>query len=146
MPILDMALSTVWWLVCGGLIAAELLTGTFYLLMLSLGAAAAALAAHANMTPPWQLVIGAVVGAVAVTLWHLKNGRAQRHADTSRDANVHLDLGETVQVTEWNAQGLALVKHRGAQWTALVLPEQPQTIGAHRIVQMMGNRLVVEKI
>ena len=36
--------STVWWLVTGVLVAAELMTGTFYLLMLATGAAAAALA------------------------------------------------------------------------------------------------------
>ena len=37
--------STVWWLVTGVLVAAELMTGTFYLLMLAIGALAAALAA-----------------------------------------------------------------------------------------------------
>ena len=67
-----MALSTVWWLITGALIATELMTGTFYLLMLSLGAAAAALAAHGGIALTWQLVTGAVVGALAVTLWHLK--------------------------------------------------------------------------
>jgi membrane protein implicated in regulation of membrane protease activity len=141
-----MAFSTVWWLVTGGLIAVELLTGTFYLLMLSLGAAAAALAAHADMTLTWQLVIGAVVGAMAVTLWHFKNSRAQIHNEDSRDANIHLDLGEIVQVKEWDAEGLALVKHRGAQWTALLAPGQTPTKGAHRIVEMQGSRLVIEKI
>ncbi len=141
-----MAFSTVWWLVTGGLIAVELLTGTFYLLMLSLGAAAAALAAHADMTLTWQLVIGAVVGALAVTLWHFKNSRAQTHNEDSRDANIHLDLGEIVQVKEWDAEGLALVKHRGAQWTALLAPGQTPTTGAHRIVEIQGSRLVIEKI
>lgn len=141
-----MALSTVWWLVTGGLIAVELLTGTFYLLMLSLGAAAAALAAHSGMTLTGQMVVGAVVGALAGTLWHLKNGRPKNSAEASRDANIHLDLGETVQVTEWDAGGLALVKHRGAQWTALLAPGQTPTTGAHRIVQMQGNRLIIEKI
>ena len=41
-----MAESTLWWLLAGGIVAAELLTGTFYLLMLALGVAAAAIAAH----------------------------------------------------------------------------------------------------
>jgi membrane protein implicated in regulation of membrane protease activity len=141
-----MALSTVWWLITGALIAVELITGTFYLLMLSLGAAAAALAAHGGMALTWQLVIGAVVGALAVTLWHLKNGRPQPQSEGSRDPNMHLDLGETVQVTEWDAQGLAQVKHRGAQWTALLAAGQTPTTGAHRIVEMQGSRLVIEKI
>src|SRR5687767_15845431 len=32
------ASSTVWWVIAGGLVAVELATGTFYLLMLALGA------------------------------------------------------------------------------------------------------------
>ena len=38
--------STIWWLAAGIVVAAELLTGSFYLLMLALGLAAAAIAAH----------------------------------------------------------------------------------------------------
>ena len=43
-----MADSTVWWLLAGAAVAVELMTGTFYLLMLAIGLAAAALAAHAG--------------------------------------------------------------------------------------------------
>ena len=45
---MDFGLATGWWLLAGVLVAVELLTGTFYLLALALGAAAAALAAHAG--------------------------------------------------------------------------------------------------
>ena len=38
--------STLWWLMAGAAVVAELLTGTFYLLMLAIGLAAGALAAH----------------------------------------------------------------------------------------------------
>ena len=75
-----MDLSTVWWLVTGGLIALELITGTFYLLMLSVGAAASALAAHADLSLTWQIVVGAIVGGLSVTLWHMK----KKHAHISR--------------------------------------------------------------
>ena len=37
---MDWSASTGWWLAAGVLVAAELATGTFYLLMLALGAAA----------------------------------------------------------------------------------------------------------
>jgi len=142
----NMDLSTVWWLVTGSLIAIELLTGTFYLLMLSLGAAAAAVAAHGGLALTGQMVVGSAVGGLAVTAWHLKNARPHADTDAARNPDIHLDLGETVQVTEWDAQGMALVKHRGAQWTALLLPGHPQTTGAHRIVEMVGSRLMIEKI
>ena len=66
-----MAPSTLWWLLAGAAIALELLTGTFYLLMLALGMAGAAVAAHLGAGTVVQLLIAAGVGggAVAKTSW-----------------------------------------------------------------------------
>jgi membrane protein implicated in regulation of membrane protease activity len=69
------SLATVWWVVTGVLVAVELATGSFYLLMLALGAAAAAIAAHLGLGLNAQLVIGALLGAGAVAAWHLKRRR-----------------------------------------------------------------------
>ncbi len=38
------------------------------------------------------------------------------------DRNVNLDVGETVSIDQWNADGTASVKYRGAQWTAIHRP------------------------
>mgnify|MGYP002137430483 CR=1 FL=1 len=133
---------TLWWLIAGGLVVAELLSGTFYLLMLSLGAVAAALTAYAGASVTWQIVTAAAVGGAAAVLWHLKkplNNDAQ-------DSNVHLDIGETVSVEAWDAQGHTQVKHRGAQWTAVWTASQAPEPGLHRIVEITGSRLVLEKI
>ena len=64
---MDWQVSTLWWLVCGALVALELATGTFYLLMLALGAVAAAVSAHAALGLSAQLAAAALVrgGAVA---------------------------------------------------------------------------------
>ena len=134
--------STIWWLAAGAVVAAELLTGTFYLLMLAIGAVAAALAAHlgAGLTP--QLVSAAVVGGLAVVLWRQKSLRREAQVPTE----LHLDIGETVQVSSWDAQGTAQVKHRGANWTA-ICPSSPNPApGPHRIRAIEGSRLVLEKI
>ena len=52
-----MADATVWWLATGLVVLLELFTGTFYLLMLAVGLAAGALAAHVQLwlsgQPPW---------------------------------------------------------------------------------------------
>lgn len=141
-----MALSTIWWLIAGGLIAVELLTSTFYLLMLAIGAVAAALAAHGEAPLAWQMVVGAFVGGLCVTMWHLKKARSHQPLEASHNQDVHLDLGEVVQVLEWDTEGCAQVKHRGAQWTAQLAAGQSPTGGAHRITAMTGNRLIVEKI
>ena len=60
-----MADSSIWWLLTGVAVAAELMTGTFYLLMFALGLAAAAIAAHMGLGLASQLVIAAIVGGGA---------------------------------------------------------------------------------
>ena len=141
-----MAASTLWWLVTGLVVAAELLTGTFYLLMLALGLAAGALAAHAGASTPVQLVVAALAGGGAVAAWYLV--RRQRPGDPSARAqrSVNLDVGETVHVEAWSADGTATVKYRGASWTAIHRPGTAPEPGAHRVVELVGSRLLVEKI
>jgi membrane protein implicated in regulation of membrane protease activity len=136
---------TIWWLVAGALVALELTTGTFYLLMLALGAAAGAVVAHAGAGFTVQVVVAAAVGGLAVVVW---NAYRQRQTDLSaaRATVQHLDVGETVQVDAWDAQGLAQVKHRGANWTAVNTPPSKPSPGLHRIQAIQGNRLVLEKI
>ncbi len=123
--------------------AAELITGTFYLLMLALGVAAAALAAHAGAGMTTQLVTAAVVGLAAVLVWHRWR---QRSAEPTARAqrSVNLDIGEQVMVDTW-VQGSAEVKYRGAQWQAVCHSPSP-TPGLHRVVELQGNRLVLEPV
>jgi membrane protein implicated in regulation of membrane protease activity len=137
--------STLWWLLTGSLVALELFTGTFYLLMLSLGVAAGALAAHAGLSPTLQIVSAAVVGSVAVVAFYL--WKKQRRGDTSVRTlrSVNLDIGEIVQIEAWTAEGSASVRYRGAQWQVMLRPGQDPTPGTFRVVELMGNRLVVEK-
>ena len=66
-----MADSTLWWLLAGSAIALELFTGTFYLLMLALGAAAAALTAHLGFGGAAQMVAAAIVGGAG---WYFLSG------------------------------------------------------------------------
>ena len=64
-----MSESTIWWLLAGAAVGIELVTGTFYLLMLAIGLGAAALAAHLGLPLTWQLVTAAVVVGGAVVLF-----------------------------------------------------------------------------
>lgn len=142
-----MADTTLWWLAAGILVAAELVTGTFYLLMLALGLAAGALGAHLGLATTPQIIVAALVGGGAVLAWHLLRQRQDTglHAGANRDVN--LDVGETVQIEAWNGDGTASIRYRGAQWTAVAAPGQAAgTSGAHRIVEVRGSQLLVEKI
>ena len=136
--------ATMWWVLAGGLVAFELASGSFYLLMLGVGAGAAALAAMAGFGAITQLVAAAIVGgagALSLAQW-------RKHQPTTRQEakDQHLDLGATVEVDAWDAMGTAQVKHRGAGWTAVLAPGQTATPGVYRIQAMAGNRLVLEKI
>ncbi len=138
--------STLWWLLTGTAVAMELLTGTFYLLMLAIGLAAAALAASAGASMAIQLVTAAVVGGGAVAMWHLQRGKRPDEPPAAANRDINLDIGETVQVHEWNPDGTATIKYRGANWTAVALDGVVHGTGAHRVREVVGNRLVVEKI
>jgi membrane protein implicated in regulation of membrane protease activity len=135
---------TMWWVLTGVLVALELATGTFYLLMLGLGTAAAALAATAGLSLAFQLVAAALVGGLGALL--LGQWRKRQTTTPKEAQDQHLDLGATVQVEAWDARGTAQVKHRGSAWTAVLAPGQTPSPGVHRIQAMAGNRLVLEKI
>ena len=126
----------------GVLVAIELSTGTFYLLMLALGLAAAALAAHAGTGLSVQWLAAALVGGGAVGLWHRRR-QAQPPSDPQRNPDLNLDIGERVQVVGWSAQGTARVQHRGTQWDARLSAGASPASGWHRIVAIDGSQLVL---
>ena len=146
-----MEASTAWWVITGLLVVAELLTGTFYLLMLALGTAAGALTAHAGLGETPQLVATALVGGGLALAWHFK--RPQKLATGSADNPdplAAMDVGQIVHVTEWDVDGFARVNHRGSVWTSSLkhpLPAgQVPAAGSYRICEMRGNQLILEKV
>ncbi|MBI5717605.1 MAG: NfeD family protein [Burkholderiales bacterium] len=140
---MDLSSSTLWWLLAGALIAAELATGTFYLLMLALGCAAGALAAHTGLGSTAQIVVGALVGMAATALWHLKRARQPRSAPAESNRDVNLDIGQTVIVRAWGEDGSAQVSYRGASWSAAFDGVGTPAPGPHAIVAVRGSQLVL---
>ena len=140
--------STFWWIAAAGLVIAELLTGTVYLLAIASGAVAGALAAHAGASWTVQIGLAAAVSTVATLLWHFRK-QSERHSKTSpvqANPNVNQDIGAQVHVDTWNADGTAQILYRGAQWTVLAKHGAAHTSGLHRVIEVVGNRLVVEPI
>jgi membrane protein implicated in regulation of membrane protease activity len=126
---MDWNAATLWWVVAGVLVAAELASGTFYLLMLALGAAAAALAAHLHLPLTGQLVAAALMGGGAVALWHVRRQRGPASAPVER----------------WDAQGQARVHHRGADWAARYGGSGTPAPGTHVIRAIEGSELLLER-
>lgn len=116
------------WIVLGFiLIIAELLTGSFFLLVMGVGAFAGAAIAWGGGSFFLQ-----AFGACAVAL--LGTGivlylQPKRVATASDNL---LDRGQMVELESWvdSASGLARVKHRGASWEARVLSEARPAPGA----------------
>ena len=142
-----MSETTLWWLLAGAAVAVELVTGTFYLLMLGVGFAAGALAAVGGGGAAVQFIAAAVVGSGAVAGWHFMRRKADSRAiDPAMDPVQNLDLGEMVQVGAWAADHTALVRYRGTNWTAVPAGGVSQGPGPHRVREVTGTRLVLEKI
>ncbi|MEW6695049.1 hypothetical protein Tther_01287 [Tepidimonas thermarum] len=136
--------ATLWWVLAGLAVVAELASGTFFLLMLAVGAAAGAVAAHAGLALTGQLVAAAAVGGGAVALWARWRRHHPKAPPPQANPDVVLDVGQVLHITQWAADGTARVRYRGADWLAEAAPGQPHTDGAWRITAVVGNRLIVE--
>jgi membrane protein implicated in regulation of membrane protease activity len=134
-----MSAYVIWWIVAFALVAAELTTGTFYLLVYGIAAAAAGIAAWLGMGTIAQLVIAAVIG-IAGTLALKKWRRPEATESDLQD----LDIGQGVTVESWHG-GKGQVRYRGATWDAEaggtdVDPGKPLYIRAMRgSVLVVGN-------
>lgn len=141
-----MSNATFWWLLAGTMVALELFTGTFYLLMLAIGVAAAAVAAHSGLGLTGQLLVAASVGSAAVILWHLKKMQQAKNPSAVATSKVSLDVGELVHVEQWLTDGTARVSYRGAKWDAVHRPGAVPGPGQHRVAELIGNRLLLDKV
>jgi membrane protein implicated in regulation of membrane protease activity len=131
------------WLLAGLLlVVVELVTGTFYLLILGIAAGIGSLIAFLGQ-PFWMqalfAAIAAVVGGVLVYRYH-----SAANATSPKDSAN--DIGETVTIESWvsEPQRLARVRHRGTVWDAEVLGNDRIEPDARLyVVAMEGSRLKV---
>ena len=133
------------WLIVGFvLVIAELMTGTFYLLVIGLGAFVGAMVAWMGGNVLLQAFVGSAValgGAWFVHHWHAAN----RDKDTG--ISNFLDRGQPVVLEGWTNEpaGIARVRYRGASWEARVSePASRPVPGATLYIHgQEGNTLVV---
>ena len=132
-----MSAYVIWWIVAVVLVAAELITGTFYLVVYGIAAAAAGIAAWLGMGFIAQLVIAAAIG-LAGTLALKKWKRAEATAGDLQD----LDIGQRVAVENWQG-GKGQVRYRGAVWDAEAAGAEVDAARPLYIRAMRGSVLVV---
>ena len=134
-----MALYYLWWIAAAVLVGVEMMTGTFYLLVVALACVAGGLVAYSGFDASWQWGVAAVievVGTIAIMQWKRK------YASQPKLSN-NLDVGAQVSVLEWRDDNSARVAYRGTQWDAVL--DSPATPKRERmvIVDMRGAVLVL---
>jgi membrane protein implicated in regulation of membrane protease activity len=126
------------WIIAGfAMIIVELMTGTFYLLVLGVGAFAGAVAAWLGAPFLVQVLAAGVVsllGVVWVNHWHKKN------VPNAANANV-IDMGQAVIVERWvdPANGALRVRYRGVEWDARWTGGETEKISAGATVHITGQ-------
>ncbi|HTQ76566.1 MAG TPA: NfeD family protein [Burkholderiales bacterium] len=105
-----------WALLGLALVAVELLSGTFYLLMLGVAAFGAAAAAWLGYRFPVQALVAAGIAALGCYAVHLYRAR-----NRSRQM-APIDAGQPARFEAWvdAAARRARVSYRGASWEAVV--------------------------
>ena len=131
------------WLVAGFLLVIiELVSGTFYLLVLGVAAVAGGVVSYAGLPFAVQSVVAATLAMVGV-VW------VNRLRRTSAAAKMRsLDVGQHAAFDHWvdRAAGQARVKYRDALWDATVVGEVSGEPGEGLTVAAIdGNTLKVSK-
>ena len=131
------------WLAAGfALVIAELVTGTFFLLVLGIAAFAGSATAWFGMGF-WVEALCAATVAIAGVFWVRQQRKASPQADMAS-----LDLGQAVTFDAWVSrdQGAARVSYRNTQWDAVVEGERDLDHGQLLFIHAVdGNTLRVAK-
>lgn len=129
----------MWWIAGAALIAAELVTGTFYLLVIGLALVCGGFAAYLGAEIPVQWLITAALGVVGTVLLQ----RWKRNLVASTPPQKGLDIGQMVQVQSWGPAGTARVAYRGSTWDAEVASAQTPHAKTMYIAGMRGSVLLL---
>jgi membrane protein implicated in regulation of membrane protease activity len=135
------SLAMGWWVAAGVVVIAELVTGTVYLLMVALGLACGAVAAHWGLGLNQQITVAALVSSLSTASWHFYRRRHSVNTPAHQNRDVNLDIGERVQVPAWSADGTARIVYRGTHWSARLASSAVAMPGEHTITAIEGNTL-----
>ena len=128
----------VWWILAAVLVGVELASGTFYLLVYGVAAAAAGVVAWLGAGMVVQLLTAAAIGAVGTLVLR----RWKRSTDRPEFSAQDMDIGKTVQIESWQGDR-GQVKYRGAVWDAEAEPAGVDSTRPLIIRAIKGNTLVL---
>lgn len=133
----------VWFVLGFGLLIAELLTGTFYLLVIAVAFGAAGVVALFGGSVVLQLATAAAF-SLGGTLWLRQSrfGRSLRDRAGSNQVQ-NMDVGQTLRVDQWAPNRTARANYRGATWDVELAPGEEPASGEFVIREINANRLIV---
>ena len=133
-----MAPYVYWFLLALGLVMLELVTGTFYMLVLALALAIGGFAALFGLSEPMQYSVSAIAGVIGtLVLQYLRRARARPASAQS------LDVGQPVQRVTWHKNGHARVIYRGTEWDAEPESADVPQDGPFYIQALRGSTLII---
>jgi membrane protein implicated in regulation of membrane protease activity len=132
----------VWFVVAFGLLVAELLTGTFYLLVISIALAVAGFAALAGAPVALQFVVAAAI-TLGGSIWLRSTRFGKRLHERGDDRVQNMDVGQSLRVDHWTSARTARASYRGAVWDVELAPGEAPVGGEFVIQQIQANRLIV---
>ncbi len=129
----------IWMLLAGLLLVGEMLSGTFYLMVLALAFCLSALLAWLGAPLAMQLLSAAVFSLGGLG-WLWQKRRSSTNQNNAPD-NL-LDIGQQVSILQWHTPRHARVRHRGSDWDA-ELSSGNADANAFFIVGIRGSTLLL---
>ena len=117
----------VWFVVAFGLLVAELLTGTFYLLVIAIGL---------------EFIVAAAIG-LGGSIWLRSTRFGKRLHERGEDLIQNMDIGQSLRVEHWTPARTARASYRGAVWDVELAPGEQPAGGEFVIREIHANRLIV---
>ena len=94
---------------------------------------------------PRRQVTAALVGGGAVGFWYLRRSQHPAALPASTNPDLNLDIGSSVEVPAWRADGSARVSYRGTDWNVRFVGSGAAAPGAHVIQAVDGSCLLLDR-
>jgi membrane protein implicated in regulation of membrane protease activity len=133
-----MAEYIIWFLLGLALLAAEMATGTLYLLVFSIAFAVGGIAALLSASLPVQITLSAAAGVLGTMILQRLKITRPKSVD-----NQNLDIGQSVRVMHIREDGTLRVAYRGAEWDAELASADTPRDQALYIQSMQGSKLIL---
>jgi membrane protein implicated in regulation of membrane protease activity len=133
-----MAVSIYWLFLALILVALEMMTGTFYLLMVAIAMAFGGLFSLFGFPFSMQLILASLAGLFGVGFLRYK-----RNEQRGDPINQSLDIGQSVERVTRQEGGRVRVFYRGAEWDAELETMNTSCEGTLYIKDIRGSVLIL---